>query len=78
MKLRKGGKKMYPNLEAELARNNIKKKELAKTWDCRLATVYDKLNGKSSITLDEAIIIQKEHFPEFSVEYLFEKRNKGA
>ena len=65
---------MYPNLEAELARNNIHKKEIADIWDCRIATVYDKLNGKSKLTLNEALSLKKELFPEMEIEYLFEKK----
>ena len=64
---------MYPNLNAELARYGIHKKEIADIWDCRLATVYDKLNGKYPITLDEAIALKIELFPEMEIEYLFKK-----
>lgn len=66
---------MYRNLEAELARENIHKKEIAKVWGCREATVYDKLNGKSKITLEEAKAVQEEFFPELTLDYLF--KNKG-
>jgi len=64
---------MYPNLEAEIARKGIHKKEIAKVWDCREATVYDKLNGKYRITLDEALSLRDEFFPGMRVEYLFSK-----
>lgn len=64
---------MYRNLEAEIARKGIHKKEIAGVWDCRQATVYDKLNGKSKITLDEAQSLKREFFPEMKIEYLFKK-----
>ena len=67
---------MYPNLNAELARHDIHKKEIAEIWNCRLATVYDKLNGKYKVTLDEALAVRDELFPEMDIEYLF-KKNKS-
>ena len=67
---------MYPNLEAELARNDISKTEIAEFLGVRQATVYDKLNGNSSIKLDEALAIKREFFSELNMEYLFKKRGE--
>ena len=67
---------MYPNLEAELARHDISKTEIAEFLGVRQATVYDKLNGNSSVKLDEALAIKREFFPELSIEYLFKKRGQ--
>lgn len=64
---------MYRNLEAELARKAIKKKELAELLDVRQATIYDKINGKFPFTLDEAVAIRNNFFEEMNVEYLFKK-----
>lgn len=70
---------MYRNLEAEIARKGIHKKDIADVWGCRVATVYDKLNGKYPIKLDEAMALKKEFFPEMEIEYLFKKYEvKGA
>jgi len=71
-------KRVYPNLEAEMARIGIKGKDLAKVLKVRDATIYDKLNGKFSFTLDEAMKIKKTFFPNHSIEYLFLKKNEVA
>lgn len=61
----------YVNLEAEIARKGLSKKEIAETLGVRLATVYDKLKGKYPFTLDEALKMKNKYFPEFTLEYLF-------
>lgn len=67
----KGNK--YSNLEAEMARKGLLKKDIATTLGVRVATAYDKMNGKYPFTLDEAFKIKRTHFPEESIEYLFNK-----
>jgi DNA-binding XRE family transcriptional regulator len=49
---------LYPNLEAELARAGIDKKELAKVIGKSKNTLYSRLNGKTELTLSEARIIK--------------------
>ena len=49
---------LYPNLEAELARGGIDKKELAKVIGKSKNTLYSRLNGKTELTLSEARIIK--------------------
>ena len=61
----------YVNLEAEIARKGVAKKDIAETLGVRLATVYDKLKGKHPFTLDEVLKIKNKYFPEFTLEYLF-------
>lgn len=63
---------MYKNLDAEMARIGISKKDLAKFLNQRYPTVVDKTNGKSRFRLDEAMAIKKRFFPDKSIEYLFE------
>lgn len=64
---------MYRNLEAEMVRKGIKRKDISELLNVRYATVVQKLNGKYKFNLDEALIIKENCFPELSVEYLFEK-----
>lgn len=64
---------MYPNLDAEMARKGLKRKDLAWMFKDRTATVSDKLNGKSPILIDEAFRIKETYFPDLSLDYLFEK-----
>lgn len=62
----------YRNLEAELKRKNITKKDLAEAFNLRYATISDKLNGKTRLTLNEAFAIKEKFFPDLSIEYLFD------
>lgn len=63
---------MFNNLNAEMARNGVTKKDIAKLLGVRYATVIDKTNGKSRFYYDEVLKIQKEFFPNCTIEYLFE------
>jgi DNA-binding XRE family transcriptional regulator len=70
---------MYRNLEAEMIREGVTRKDLAEALGVRYATVIDKLKGRYSFTLDEAFIIRNKFFPHLSFEYLFERNeNKTA
>lgn len=62
---------MLKNLKAEMTRRDVKAKQIAEALDVRLATVYDKLNGKYPFTFTEAVIIKKSFFPDEDIEYLF-------
>ncbi len=62
---------MYPNLDAEMARKGLKRKDLAQLFKGRVPTVSEKLNGKYPLLLDEAVRIRETFFPEHSLEYLF-------
>lgn len=63
--------KAFPNLEAEMARMGIQRKDLAEKLGVRPATISDKINGKFPFTLDEVVAIKKSFFPNLSLEYLF-------
>lgn len=65
---------MYPNLDAEMARKGIKRKDLAGLFSGRIPTVSDKLNGKYPLSLDEAEKIRSEYFPDLTLDYLFDKK----
>lgn len=72
---------VYVNLESEMVRKRVNRSDLAETLQVRYATVCDKLNGKSSFTLDEALKIKRKYFPRLNFENLFERENeeqKGA
>jgi DNA-binding XRE family transcriptional regulator len=66
-------KRLYPNLDAEMARSKITKRDLAKCLDVRYATIIDKTKGKRPFLLDEAVKIKRRFFPHCDLEYLFEK-----
>jgi len=68
---------MYPNLNAELARRDIKRADVARDlFDGRSSTVSDKLNGKYPLLLSEAKKIRDFYFPDLELGYLFEVREK--
>lgn len=64
---------VYPNIENELANVGKKKRDLAEIWNVRKATVYDKLNGKSPIMVEEILILRDSLFPHLTIDYLLEK-----
>jgi DNA-binding XRE family transcriptional regulator len=70
---RKEVNNMFPNLDAEMARMGVTKKDLSQLLGVRYATLIDKTNGKSRFTLDEALEIRNSLFPGCTVEYLFRK-----
>lgn len=51
---------MYNNLEAELKRKKVLRRDLAENLNLTISTVSLKLNGKAPITLEEALAIK--HF----------------
>lgn len=63
----------YSNLKAEMAREGIKQVQIAELLDVREATISDKINGKSTFDIDEAIKIKRTYFPNLSLEYLFSR-----
>lgn len=69
---------MYKNLEAEMAREGVMRKDLAELLNVRYATIIDKLKGRFNFTLDEAFKIRNEYFPHLSFEYLFETEEQTA
>ena len=62
---------MYKNLEAEIARRNISKNDLAKVIGKNYITLTLKLRGKSSFLYEEAVKIQETFFPECDLKELF-------
>ena len=59
------------NLEAELKRKNIKRKDLAEKLNLTIGTVSLKLNGKAPITLAEAKEIKSVLSVDIPLEILF-------
>lgn len=62
----------YPNLEAEKSRRGLTNKNLQQSIKCKsIKTVNNKLSGKTSLTLPEAMRIQKKWFSNCTLEYLY-------
>ena len=62
---------VYPILVAEIAKRKIKKADIAKTLGICDKALYNKLNGLASFTLEEALLLCNEFFPDKTVEELF-------
>lgn len=66
---------MYPNVEAEIARNHTTRTKLAQQMGITLGTLSAKLSGKSDISFTEAIKIKKLLKVDIPIEKLFEKED---
>ena len=67
---------MFPNLEAEMAREKITQAKLAEILGMTPTTLSFKLNGKSTLSLKECVEIKKKAFPDKSLDYLFQTDEK--
>lgn len=70
---RKENTELVQNLEIEMTRNKITKKELAEVIGMPTRTFFDKLSGKSKFTTEEAFKIRDAFFPDLTLDYLFEQ-----
>lgn len=61
----------YINLIGEMAKADVTKDELAKLLDVHWNSIANKLSGRSSFTVDEAIRIRDYYFQNCVIEYLF-------
>ena len=64
---------MYPNLEAELKRKNVKRTDLAKLLGCSVGTISEKMTGGSSFSFDAAVKIKQFIGVDIELEELFAK-----
>jgi len=62
---------VYSNLEAEMTRSKVTKTDISETIGKSYGQTLQKFNGKYPFTFDEVIAIQKTHFPELTINYLF-------
>lgn len=69
---------MFPNLEAEMARNKITQAKLADILDVTPTTMSLKLSGRSSLSLKECVKIKRKVFPDKSLDYLFAADETGS
>lgn len=69
--MRMDGSTYYPVLESEIILRNITKKKMREFLGVEQSTFVTKLNGTRRFSLDEAIRLQEEFFPDISVNELF-------
>lgn len=65
---------MLPNLKAEMARFDIKKKDVAELLNLSPKTISVKMNNKGEFTRVEMCKIKEQFFSQFSLDYLFSDR----
>lgn len=66
---------MFPNLNAEIARANLTKKELSNKVGIPYDTLKYKLSGKSDFKRSEMFLIRDTICPNCTLEYLFKKED---
>ena len=69
--MRKDGSTYYPVLEHEIILRNITKKEMRDFLGLEQSGFVLKLNGMRRFSLEEAIRLQEEFFPDLTVNELF-------
>lgn len=67
----------YPNLRAEMARNNISQDNIIELTKCNRKTLYNRLYCTSHFPIDEAATIRCKYFPLLSYEYLFKYEDEA-
>lgn len=74
----KRGDRVFPNLEAEMARSKITQAKLAEMLGVTPTTLSFKLSGKSTLSLKECVIIKKNAFPDKTLDYLFQTESDAS
>ena len=62
---------VYPGLERLMRERGIRVTDVAETVQRSRSGMYSKLSGKCPLFIGEAIVIQKELFPDVSLDELF-------
>ncbi len=73
--MKKSGEVYYPKLEAEIVRRGVQKKDIYGLLEIDRSSLTNKLNGKSSFTVEQALLIWKKWFSDISIDKLFEKED---
>lgn len=63
----------YPNLEAEMKRNNLNRSDIAKVLGVHVSGVYRMLRGERKISVSQAKTIRDSLFPNLKLDYLFDE-----
>ncbi|MBR1590394.1 MAG: hypothetical protein IJ657_04910 [Acidaminococcaceae bacterium] len=66
---------MFPNLEAEIARNKLSNAACASVCGISEKSFSNKRTGKTEFVLPEMVALQRKLFPKCTLEYLFEQES---
>lgn len=67
----------YMNLKGEMAKKNITNESIANLLGIHRNSVYNKINGESKFSIDEALAIRNAFFPNYDVDTLFGEGKGG-
>lgn len=71
------GEKMYLNLKTEMMKMGITIEEIASKLGLTRGTIFNKIEGKTPLTYDEAMAIKDQFFPYADLQWLFKKINRN-
>lgn len=66
---------MYNNLKFEMKKRKVSNRDLMKALKISYQSISNKICGRTSFKIEEAIEIRNLFFPFMGLEYLFEKTN---
>lgn len=67
---------LYPNLEAEMARNGVTQRDMAELLEKTPETICNWMSGRSGeFPIGAAMRVKGAMFPDDSVEYLFDRKD---
>ena len=67
----------YMNLKGEMAKKGITNESIANLLKIHRNSVYNKINGESKFSIDEALAIRNAFFPNYEVDTLFGEEEGG-
>lgn len=69
---------MYPNLNAEMAREKVTQIEISKLLNLSTSSLSEKMNGKKDFKLKECKKIKSEFFANLTIDYLFSTKEDNS
>ena len=67
-------KRVYPVIVDGIREKKLKKQDIADKLKISKGALYQKLQGRASFRVEEAIDLHEFYFPEIPIEELFEKK----
>ncbi len=67
---------MFPNLRAEMVRNGVTVSDISRVTHKTDKSIRNKMNGVGDFTLAEAAAIKDTLFPNFTLDFLFDRGGK--
>lgn len=76
--VKKGGENVMPcvNLRGEMAKRKVSIEDISNLLSIHRNSVANKLNGESSFSIEQSMMIQETFFPDLELKYLFKKEKR--